>query len=61
MLQGRSPDFLAGAGADLKFELEPEPIFLGQLWLHFWQVKNKMISRCSFSLYTVLHIFLCNK
>ena len=28
---GRSRGFLAGAGADLKFELEPEPIFLGRL------------------------------
>ena len=30
---GKSRGFLAGAeaGADLKFELEPEPIFLGRL------------------------------
>ena len=30
---GQSRGFLAGAeaGADLKFELEPEPIFLGRL------------------------------
>ena len=32
---GRSRSFLAGDGADLKFELQPEPIFLGQLRLLF--------------------------
>ena len=36
---GRSRGFLAGTRADLKFELEPEPIFLGRLRLLFWQVK----------------------
>ena len=30
---GRSQGFLAGAGADLKFELETEPIFWGRLQL----------------------------
>ena len=46
---GRSRGFLAGAraGADLKFDLEPEPIFLGRLQLLFWQVKNEMNLRFS--------------
>ena len=39
--------FLAGAGADLKFELEPEPIFWVGSGSFFWQVKNEMISRYS--------------
>ena len=33
---GWSRGFLAEAGADLKFELEPEPIFLGRLRLLFF-------------------------
>ena len=44
---GRSQRFLAGAGADLKFELEPEPIFWVGSGSFFWQVKNEMISRYS--------------
>ena len=41
VLRSRSRGFLAGTGADLKFE--PEPIFVGRLRHLFWQVKNKMI------------------
>ena len=36
----RNRGFCAVAGADLKFELEPEPNILGRLRLMFLQVKN---------------------
>ena len=35
---GRSRGFLAEAGADLKFELEPEPIMWVGFGSFFWQV-----------------------
>ena len=38
---GRSRGFLAGAGADLKFELQPEPIFLGRLRLLFFASEKR--------------------
>ena len=40
---GRSRGFLAGEGADLKFLLEPEPIFWVGSSLVFLQLKNEMI------------------
>ena len=46
--------FLAGAGADLKFDLEPEGAnILGRLWLLFWQLKTKRFKDAHFSLKTV--------
>ena len=36
----RSRGLLAGAGADLKFDLEPEPIFWFGSGSFFWQVNN---------------------
>ena len=42
VLRSRSRGFLARAGADLKFELEPEPIFCVGFGSFFWQVKNEM-------------------
>ena len=41
VLLSRSRGFLAGA--DLKFDLEPEPVFWSRFRLLFWQVKNEMI------------------
>ena len=46
VLRSRSrlePRFFSGSGADLKFELEPEPIFWVGFGSFFWQVKNEII------------------
>ena len=56
----RSRGFLAESGADLKFELEPESIFLDRLRLLFLVSKKRndfkiLIFHC------ILYIFLYNK
>ena len=60
---GRSRSFLVGAGADLKFELDPEPIFLGRLRLLFLasEKQNDLKMITFHCMYTVLYIFLHNK
>ena len=61
---GRSRGFLAGAGADLKFELEPEPQSMGRLQLLFFASEKRndlkifIVHRI---LYRYRYIFLYNK
>ena len=52
--------FLAKAGADLKFELEPEPIFLGRLRLLFLASEKRNYLKMFF-FHCILDIFLYNK
>ena len=58
---GQSRGFLAGAeaGADLKFELEPEPIFLGRLRLLFLASEKRNYLKMFF-FHCILYIFLYN-
>ena len=57
---GWSRGFLAEAGADLKFELEPEPIFLGRLRLLFLASEKRNYLKMFF-FHCILDILLYNK
>ena len=51
---------MAGAGADLKFELEPEPKIMGRLQLLFFASEKRNDLKI-FIVHRILYIFLYNK